>query len=114
MLAGPSCADALGGNCAMMAGGGLLAGITVTGCWYGLASYVRKKCMRSWRMGPPKAMPYSLVSDSVLVSVSRSAGVRARQLSAEYVPKACPPNSLVPERDSAVMAALEIWSNSAL
>ena len=57
--------------------------------------------MRSWMMGPPNAKPYSLVSDSVLMPDACSAGVFARQLSAEYVPKAWPSNSLVPERVTA-------------
>ena len=65
-------------------------------------------------IGPPKARPYSLLSDSDLRPESISPGVRARKLSAVYVPNASPLNSLVPERVIAVMAALEIWSYSAL
>jgi hypothetical protein len=70
--------------------------------------------MLSWMIGPPNAKPYSFDSEGVVMSAAFSPGVRARQLSCVYVPKAWPSNVFVPERVTAVMAALEIWSYSAL
>src|SRR5207237_10721789 len=96
--------------------GAAFPGVIAIGVVNRLASYVTKKCSAFWMIGPPNANPNSLSFEGVLMFgfEASSEGVSARKFWPVEVPKTSPSNLLVPDLVSAVPAALELWSYSAL